>query len=276
MGCDIHMFAEKIDGRTGKWRKVGYVFPYPYYNADQETKKYVEEDGEIYWSNKKKTDEPYHSRNYDLFAMLANVRNGYGFAGCDTGNGFIPIAMPRGLPEDVSPTIKTKSDRWGCDGHSHSYFTIKELLDYDWDMHTVHRGWVSPAEYIIYLIQGKPQSWAGGVDGGQVKHTTEAEMKEYIKGFITDEEIEKEVRELDSDNDFREVYKYVEELDKKIRQTTGVPGEFTINDEKSYYTQVQWVEPYRDSVKEFLDETVPRLEELGEPDKVRIVFWFDN
>ena len=50
MGCDIHMFAEKINGRTGKWRKVGKMFPYPYYNKDQESKlkeKYSLEDKNI-------------------------------------------------------------------------------------------------------------------------------------------------------------------------------------------------------------------------------------
>ena len=47
-----------------------------------------------------------------LFAILAGVRNGYGFAGCDTGDGFRPIAPPRGLPGDVSPEVAEEARRW--------------------------------------------------------------------------------------------------------------------------------------------------------------------
>ena len=35
------------------------------------------------------------------FAMLANVRNGRGFAGCWTSTGFPVIHEPRGLPSDL-------------------------------------------------------------------------------------------------------------------------------------------------------------------------------
>ena len=41
-------------------------------------------------------------RNYNTFAMLANVRNGRGFAGCWTSTGFPVIHEPRGLPEDLA------------------------------------------------------------------------------------------------------------------------------------------------------------------------------
>lgn len=40
-------------------------------------------------------------RNYNTFAMLADVRNGRGFAGCWTSTGFPVIHEPRGLPSDL-------------------------------------------------------------------------------------------------------------------------------------------------------------------------------
>jgi len=40
-------------------------------------------------------------RGYNTFAMLANVRNGTGFAGIKTSNGFPVIHEQRGLPEDL-------------------------------------------------------------------------------------------------------------------------------------------------------------------------------
>jgi len=40
------------------------------------------------------------SRHYFLFSWLANVRNGYGFAGVPTYDAIKPITEPRGLPSD--------------------------------------------------------------------------------------------------------------------------------------------------------------------------------
>lgn len=40
-------------------------------------------------------------RNYDTFAVLADVRNGYGFAGTPTGEGWPVMFEPRGLPDDL-------------------------------------------------------------------------------------------------------------------------------------------------------------------------------
>ncbi len=50
--------------------------------------------------------------------------------------------MPKGLPDNVSIEVKTESDEWGIDGHSHSFLTLKELLDYSGETHIV-RGVVS-------------------------------------------------------------------------------------------------------------------------------------
>lgn len=36
-------------------------------------------------------------RDYFLFGVLANVRNGHGFAGVDTGDPVDPISEPRGV-----------------------------------------------------------------------------------------------------------------------------------------------------------------------------------
>lgn len=39
-------------------------------------------------------------RHYQLFSVLADVRNGYGFAGVPTGEWVKPISSPRGIPQD--------------------------------------------------------------------------------------------------------------------------------------------------------------------------------
>ena len=68
MGTDISMYAEVRMNED--WVKVGDVFKNSWYNEDRK----IDE-----W-NKPYTDHPYDSRNYDLFAILADVRNGTGFA----------------------------------------------------------------------------------------------------------------------------------------------------------------------------------------------------
>lgn len=75
----------------------------------------------------------YTNRNYGLFAILADVRNGTGFAGVKTGEPTTPIDLPRGLPDDASEVYLAEVEHWGVDGHSHTYFTLAELLDHDWD-----------------------------------------------------------------------------------------------------------------------------------------------
>jgi hypothetical protein len=146
MGCDIHIHAEVKRGEA--WEKVGAIFKNDYYDPERPSK--TDSDG--YTWNPKYTDEPYDGRNYRLFAILADVRN---------YDGWKPISSPRGLPEDVSPGIKEKSDGWDCDGHSHTFFTLKELLDFNWDKvvgKTTRM--VSEATHKKYLeTGGLPDSW---------------------------------------------------------------------------------------------------------------------
>lgn len=90
-------------------------------------------------------------RSYDLFAILAGVRNGRAFAGFKTGEGFRPIAEPRGLPNDLSSELQALAsdkveyedaqERFGTGwlgDHSHSWLSLRELGAYDWDQTTRH------------------------------------------------------------------------------------------------------------------------------------------
>lgn len=235
MGCDIHMWAEVKLADKGEWRSVGRIFKNVYHDPDDPTIMIVGEDGREFEYNPAYTPQPYESRNYNLFAILANVRNGHGFAGCDTGDGFNPIAMPRGVPTDADEFYKKQAARWEGDGHSHSWFTLAELEAYDWDQKTKHRGFVSMEEYKEFKNNGKPQSWSGGISGGTIK--------------IVENEFMDRLLDMAEDNGFH------------------------------YYTKVQWEESYRESVRGFLEITVPALRKLAKMKRVedvRIVFFFDN
>lgn len=177
MGCDIHMFAEKKV--NGKWEKLSKKFKNSYYNPDEPNRK--DDDG--YEWNPEFTDEPYDGRNYDLFAILADVRNGYGFAGVNTGEGFIPISQPKGLPEDVTDEVKKSSEEWGCDGHSHSFFTLKELKDYDWNKLTIKRGVISIEQFkSLIKTGGSPNSWCGATSGQNIVTVDESIAEKILNG----------------------------------------------------------------------------------------------
>jgi len=90
MGCDIH----------------GYLEHRPY-KTDND-----------YWEAIQTIQD---NRSYNTFSILANVRN-YPERGVVT-----PISEPKGLPETASHATKADSEKWGVDGHSHSWLIYQEL-----------------------------------------------------------------------------------------------------------------------------------------------------
>lgn len=183
MGCDIHLFAEervddleKTEYKNGElikglykpfWMKIGKVFKNLYFNTLQPI-------GD--W-NQITTDEPWQGRNYSLFAFLADVRNNHELK---------PLSQPRGLPKDVSDDVKKESDEWGVDGHSHSYFTLQELLDVDWDFTVIPQsGFVDPKNYKLFKKTGRPNEWCQGTLSKDYKKIKwNVSLREFLEGFI--------------------------------------------------------------------------------------------
>lgn len=127
--------------------------------------------------------EGFSDRNYNAFAILANVRNGRGFAGVETGEEFKPIAEPRGYPADFErdgddhPVPKGfKWDRewrfeedsptqWMGD-HSHSWITAADLESVEWQKGRRGYGVLRIAEFRALGGIGKePASYCGDVWG---------------------------------------------------------------------------------------------------------------
>jgi hypothetical protein len=123
-------------------------------------------------------------RNYRVFAMLAGVRNGYGFAGCNTHEPLVPISEPRGLPADAeivggdSVLIYEWDDdeqvarrQWLGD-HSHSWLTIHEIASWDgWTRPLEMAGVIEREEWEAMQAEGRtePKSWSGGVMGPSIR-----------------------------------------------------------------------------------------------------------
>jgi len=130
MGCDIHLYVETFDPIKGCW-----VFC---------------------------PDVEYDWRNYDAFAILADVRNGSGFAGCKTGDGFVPISDQKGVPTDMSNEVRSSAEHWRGYGHSFSWLTLEELLAYDWTQTTTKQGMVDKEAAQRFRETGElPNSWCG-------------------------------------------------------------------------------------------------------------------
>lgn len=154
MGTDIHGVFQRYDPAVSKWLDVASTY-----------------------------DE---DRDYQLFAVLADVRNGYGFAGLKTGEPVAPIALPRGYPDDFEvvcdehpvtdaahlapyqlkyrepgePLVKWMGD------HTHSWLSGREMLNWHKTAPTVlKRGIVSRTAYEAWDRVSRPEAYCGGISG---------------------------------------------------------------------------------------------------------------
>ena len=248
MGTDIHMAAEVR--KNGKWQLVTEsVFPHYEYKYNKEKCEWEE------MLRKEKSFRPYFGRNYDLFAMLADVRNGFGFAGCTTGGHINPISEPKGYPEDMCDELKSdleehNDDWWNSEEydkrphlsneHSGSYLTLKELLAYDWAQRHHSMGYLDQKEYASSIYRGEhPKSWCGGVSGKGIVYVSEEDMKKIIEGT------------------------------------------YPVKPDERYYVFCTFPsKSYAEKAGEFYDLTIPALKTLipegGTEEDVRIVFDFDS
>jgi hypothetical protein len=269
MGCDIHLVVERRNG-DGRWQRV---LPPPE-AYDPWLKEMAEkEPNDRYYSDRVKYVW-YNDRNYNLFAILADVRNGFDFK---------PIAQPRGLPDDLSEEVNAlanpsdddddSNDIWLGD-HSHSWLTVRELLDYDWEQATMEGGWVDPWNFELWRQrgEGKPDAWCGGVSGGSIEHISPREMAHKIdSGDIQWEGPETTTGSWDG-------RKYSDSLSRSMK-TWGLPKGSVgaaIAEGRHYYCYVEWKMTYRDAAGRFHEQVLPVLRGLGDPDDVRIVFGFDS
>ncbi len=153
-------------------------------------------------------------RSYNTFAMLADVRNGTGFAGIKTSDGFPVIHEQRGLPDDlvveddhVAIKVSDLVAAWDWDGnlvsvesaearrvryldmgstmwlgeHSQSWCTLKELKTFIDNVASkfeacIH-GVVNVEEYRAAKADGREfNSWCGAISGPGVVVVDESQI----------------------------------------------------------------------------------------------------
>jgi hypothetical protein len=239
MGCDIHFYVERRLP-DGSWEAVD---------------EFVKEGDGVY-SYETVKNSYYDDRNYDTFAILANVRNGVGFAGVDTGHGFFPIAMPKGFPDDISPKLREfliENENGG--DHTPSWLTLDEIMAFDWTQRSVKSGVVSLSEWAYVQMGYKPREWCGSIGGPGIV-------------VVQDKQMGSKVRE---DGSLLRKLLHEPKGDEAARVAASfhaAPGRL--------YVQVEWGVAYYEAAANFLSRTIPRLWRLGKPEDVRLVFNFDS
>lgn len=179
MGTDIHGVWQKLDGAWGA------EIPSAYGGVWQKK--------EAKWIDIPSNYE--QDRHYQLFAVLAGVRNGVGFAGCKMGEPVKPIALPRGLPEDfemddelhhvvASPALIDPRRRewmvkyndsaedackvWMGD-HSQSWLFGEELLSWYANAPVVVKtGIMDRKDYETWDHNSPPENYCGGISGRDI------------------------------------------------------------------------------------------------------------
>lgn len=104
------------------------------------------------------------NRSYLLFAVLANVRNGFGFGGFFRHEPLKPITDQRGIPDDFS-AIDYVNDHWE-DHHSHTWLLGSEFSDwFNGDLISlVHSGYISKEKFETW-DGNTPDCYSGFVSG---------------------------------------------------------------------------------------------------------------
>ena len=188
MGCDIHLFVEVR--KDGKWEAIKDIDKIALWQAQENLKDFENlDEGEVsgytemdFIERVEQESQPkymflYNGRNYNLFSMLADVRNGY----ISNGNTYVitPISEPRGVPSDVSDAYKEYVEEWGADGHSHSYFTLAELDTPYWLGTERFGGYVTPESFKAHMDGGQFGSYVNTRDNDTV--VSNEEMEAYVK-----------------------------------------------------------------------------------------------
>lgn len=231
MGCDIHILVEVKNEKRYKWEPLEGSY------------EIEEDDGEKYMNIGPYHSDWYFGRDYDSFAVMADVRNGRGFAGVDTGDGFEVIDRPRGIPTDASELYKEVCEIWEGDGHSHSFLYLRELKE--WynnaaSKTTKHRGIVDLSYYRKMKEEGKtsPDSWCDGISG---------------PGVVV----------MDT-----------------VRADKFIDEEMTEADGASYHVKIEWEETYLNSafaLKCYIEKLMEiEVEKNLCHNCVRVCFFFDN
>lgn len=169
MGYNIHLFVERRAG--SHWEPV-------------QRRVNFSREGENLWKGF------YYGRNLNLFAMLGGRLQ-------ENPNSpqITPIQPPRGLPSDLSPEL-VKEVKKSSQGHSHSWLTLEEILEWDWEATYERIYYLSQEEYELCRKENiRPRVWYDRVEESDREVVlTEDEYRRLIEGEGLNENIQYYIR----------------------------------------------------------------------------------
>jgi len=195
----------------------------------------------------KRRDNWYSDRNYVVFAILGNVRNGHGFAGVYTHDPIPFISSDRGIPDDATPQALAELSG----DHSPTWCTLAEIMDYPWRA-PIHRGGViTIQEYARVRGTGAPpNSWSGGISGQGIVTVTPPAADAILARY-------------------------------PLALTTGQNSPSPFHDDSEpingtrYYVNYEWDDTLADTTQHFLDRMKMLAMEVGEHE-CRLIMDFDS
>lgn len=138
MGCDIHCIVER-KGNDGMWKAIkgqGYLIKmYKEYLQEaieeQNTENisyYKKRISKVRKEQGLSSEWIFDDRHYELFALLADVRN---------YDEWPALFADRGLPPLPSITTQFELRDWRRDAHSWTHFSLKDIKDANWDQKVI-------------------------------------------------------------------------------------------------------------------------------------------
>lgn len=185
------------------------------------------------------------NRHYLLFAVLADVRNGFGFAGSYRHEPLRPILEERrGLPDDFGNDYDFYRDQWMGD-HSYNWLLGSEMLNWTrLDRSLVFGGVLSREEFNQWDGVSEPQRYSGGVWGSDI--TTIVDKASAARCLVSVDE---------------------EQRDAGTGLVVAPVTDWT-------HIQVYWRASLQEQLEYFFDGIIkPLVEEYGD---IRMVFGFDS
>jgi len=247
MGTDAHPVIE-VKGRNGRWGLRDSK------DGRRSSRRRREDRGEDVPYDEWLAEWPDYlnelsERNYALFGVLAGVR----WRSVDA------LFANRGFPEDAAKATLKALDAESHEYHSHTHFTVQELLDADWDTVCFHEK--------MALFANQYLEWK---DTGKLPSRLEEEQ--YVTGrAMWHKDLVAVHREVTEDE---MLLLLLSNTTKKLvrRRKCRLGGGYQ---QLGPYVALTLPRTYRDVVQNFVD-VIPSLVALGPPDQVRIVIAFDN
>lgn len=274
MGCDIHLFVEKKQ-RDGSWALIpppviAKPFDWKHYYSlpEDEREQYSESTVSYRYGQSPYSENPiytdsygskylrswFDSRNYNLFSILANVRN--------DGN-ILDYKDARGVPPDASEEYRKEAN---CsDYHHHSYFTLAELKEWLGKLckeSFIEEGVVSAYVAEQYLKTRKsPTSWSRSISGGNIRVFDLADFMRFRS----------KITYLGDGKEPDGILKFAD-MSPFHRSYLDIPMHLTYC---QVYVKMSWIRSYEGVLGEFT-RMMNEVLQFGGPDELRIVFHFDN